>query len=277
MSIPPVKASWNGAGRVWSGAEWEGLAPRSRMTWVAPFEIHSLEFGTGEEQLVLLHGLSGSAHWWRRNVPALARRYRVVIPELVGFGRSPAPKRLPSLDQTADLLDAWMGEMRLERVHLAGHSMGGQISIHLASRHPARLDRLVLVDAAGIPRPVTPRNALRFAIEASPLWRWGDPRFLPTIVRDALTAGPRTVVGAIAHILRDDVRPLLARITAPTLVVWGERDHLVPLAHAAELRKHIPHAQLAVLRGAGHNPMVDRPADFNRLLLRFLGGESVGR
>jgi pimeloyl-ACP methyl ester carboxylesterase len=88
-----------------------------------------------------------------------------------------------------------------------------------------------------------------------------------------LLAGPRR----IWHILSDDVRPLLKGITAPTLVVWGERDNLVPLAHGAELRRQIPHAELAVLGGAGHNPMVDRPADFNRLLLRFLDGESVGR
>jgi pimeloyl-ACP methyl ester carboxylesterase len=277
MSIPSRIASWMPATRAAGGAAWDGLAPRSRMTGVAPFEIHSLEFGTGEEQVVLLHGLSGSALWWRRNVPALAKRYRVVLPELVGFGRSPAPRRLPPVAETADLLDGWMGELGLQRVHLVGHSMGGQIAIHLAARHPSRLDRLVLVDAAGIPRPLTPRNALRFAMEVGPLWRWGDPRFLPTVVRDALIAGPRTVVGAIAHILRDDVRPLLARITAPTLIVWGERDNLVPLLHGAELRQRIPHAQLAVLRGAGHNPMVDRAADFNRVLLRFLGGESVGR
>lgn len=277
MSIPSRLASWIPSPPEGSSAAWGGLAPRSRMTWVGRFQIHSLEFGSGEEQLVLLHGLSGSALWWRRNVPALAKHYRVVLPELVGFGRSPAAKRPPPVAETADLLDGWMGEVGLERVHLVGHSMGGQISIHLAARHPSRLDRLVLVDAAGIPRPLTPAYALRFAMEVGPLWRWGDPRFLPTIVRDALTAGPRTVVGALGHILRDDVRPLLARITAPTLVVWGERDNLVPLLHAGELRDHIPHAQLAVLRGAGHNPMVDRAADFNRLLLRFLGGESVGR
>ena len=277
MSIPSRIASWIPDRATAGGTVWEGFAPRSRMTRAGRFQIHSLEFGSGEEQVVLLHGLSGSAVWWRRNVPALAKRYRVVLPELVGFGRSPAAKRLPPVDETADLLDDWMGAMQLERVHLVGHSMGGQISIHLAARHPSRLDRLVLVDAAGIPRPLTPRNAIRFAMEVGPLWRWGDPRFLPTIVRDALNAGPRTVVGAIGHILRDDVRPLLARITAPTLVVWGERDNLVPLLHAGEMRDQIPHAQLAVLRGAGHNPMVDRAADFNRLLLRFLGGESVGR
>ena len=276
MSIPSRIATWIPPSAD-DAALWEGLAPRSVMTSVAPFQIHSLEFGTGDEQIVLLHGLAGSARWWHRNVPALANRYRVLLPELVGFGRSRATGRLPPVSDTADLLDSWMGAMRLDRVHLVGHSMGGQISIHLASRHPTRLRRLVLVDAAGIPRPLTPRNALRFAMEVGPLWRWGDPRFLPTVVRDALTAGPRSVVAAIWHILKDDVRPLLREITAPTLVIWGERDNLVPLAHAAELRDQIPNARLAVLGGAGHNPMVDRPADFNRLLLRFLDGESVGR
>jgi pimeloyl-ACP methyl ester carboxylesterase len=276
MSIPSRIATWIPPSAD-DAALWEGLAPRSVMTRVAPFQIHSLEFGTGDEPIVLLHGLAGSARWWHRNVPALADRYRVLLPELVGFGRSRAMGRLPPVSATADLLDAWMGAMRLDRVHLVGHSMGGQISIHLASRHPDRLHRLVLVDAAGIPRPLTPRNALRFAMEVGPLWRWGDPRFLPTVVRDALTAGPRSVVAAVWHILSDDVRPLLKKITAPTLVVWGERDNLLPLAHAAEIRDHIPHARLAVLGGAGHNPMVDRPADFNRLLLRFLDGESVGR
>src|SRR5688572_29399483 len=198
MSIPSRIATWIPPSAD-DAALWEGLAPRSRMTRVTPFQIHSLEFGQGDEQIVLLHGLAGSARWWRRNVAALAKRYRVLLPELVGFGRSRATGRLPPVSDTADLLDAWMGAMRLGRVHLVGHSMGGQISIHLASRHPDRLDRLVLVDAAGIPRPLTPRYALRFAMEVGPLWRWGDPRFLPTVVRDALTAGPKSLVAAIWH------------------------------------------------------------------------------
>ena len=227
--------------------------------------------------MILLHGLSASGHWWRRNVPALAEQYRVVIPDLVGFGSSPLTERLPPMSETADLLAAWIRKIGLQRVHLTGHSMGGQIAIHLAVRHPDLLDRLVLVDAAGIPRPLTPRYVLRFAVEMAPLWRWGDPRFFPTMVRDAWTAGPRTVLGAIGHILRDDVRPLLPRIAAPTLVIWGERDGLVPLTHAWQLRRSIPRAELAVLRGASHNPMVDRPADFNRLVMRFLDGARVGR
>lgn len=256
---------------------WEGLTPASRMTRVGDYEIHSLEFGDAAEAVVLLHGLSGSARWWHRNVPGLATRYRVILPELVGFGGTPVGDHVPSMAETADLLDGWMRAMRLGRVNLIGHSMGGQISIHLAARHPDRLERLVLVDAAGVPRARTPRALLRFAVELLPLWHWGDPGFLPTIVRDTWSAGPRTVAGAIRHILRDDVRPLLPRITAPALIVWGERDTLVPLVDARTFRDLIPRAELAVLRGAAHNPMVDRPRDFNRLVLRFLGGERVGR
>lgn len=241
------------------------------------FEIHSLEFGDADEVIVLLHGLSGSAKWWQRNVPALARDYRVIIPELVGFGQTPAGARLPSMAETADLLDGWMRAMRVRRVHLIGHSMGGQISVHLAARHPERLHRLVLVDAAGVPRERSPGALLRFAVELVPLWHWGDPAFLPTMARDAWSAGPLTVLGAIRHILRDDVRALLPRVEAPTLVLWGERDTLVPLVDARTFRESIPRAELAVLRGASHNPMVDRPGDFNRIVLRFLGGERVGR
>jgi pimeloyl-ACP methyl ester carboxylesterase len=117
---------------------------------------------------------------------------------------------------------------------------------------------------------------LRFALELASPARWGDPLFLPVIVGDAVIAGPRTIFRALLHILRDDVRPLLPRIAAPTLIVWGERDYLVPPEHAHQMRAAIPNSRLVVLRRASHNAMVDRPADFNRAVLRFLRGETVG-
>ena len=96
------------------------------------------------------------------------------------------------------------------------------------------------------------------------------------IVGDAWTAGPRTLLRSIAHIVRDDVRPLLPSVQAPTLVVWGEGDTWVPLKHALHFRRSIPDASLVVLRGAAHMPMIDRPDAFNRLVLRFLAGKRVG-
>jgi pimeloyl-ACP methyl ester carboxylesterase len=155
--------------------------------------------------------------------------------------------------------------------------MGGQIGIHLAAQQPHRLQRLALIDSAGIPRSISTRTLVRFAAEAGPLWRWGDPSFLPVIAGDAWTAGPRVLLRSIRNILRDDVRPLLPSIQLPTLIVWGERDQLMPLADAWHFRREIPNSRLAILRGAAHNPMIDRPADFNRILLRFLEGETVGR
>jgi pimeloyl-ACP methyl ester carboxylesterase len=272
-SIPPVTGSGAGADR-------RGQTPRTTETTtrVGGFRVHSVEYGAGAECIVLIHGLSGSSRWWARNAPELADGYRVVIPDLVGFGRSARPEMgLPAIPAAAALLGDWMHERGLDRAHLVGHSMGGQVAVHLAAERPERVDRLILVDAAGIPRALDPMALARFAAEATPLWRWGDPRFLPVIARDAITAGPRTLLQSIIRIMKDDVRPLLPRVRAPTLIVWGARDSLVPLAHAWELRRGIPDARLAVLRAASHNPMVDRPADFNRLVLRFLKGERVGR
>lgn len=240
------------------------------------YRIHTVEYGGTGAPLVLLHGLSGSARWWNRNIPALAAEFRVVVPDLVGFGRTPVAGRLPPFPRLSEVLSGWLERLGIERTHLVGHSMGGQVAAHLAARFPERVERLVLVDSAGIPRPLTPRAVMRFARETAPPSRWGDPRFVPVILHDALTAGPRTILQALVHVLRDDVRPLLPQITAPTLLVWGERDSLVPRAHAREFRERITGARLAVLPGAAHNPMVDRAEEFNRVVLSFLHGEDDG-
>lgn len=250
--------------------------PLHRKTRAGSYTIHSLETHPTGPEVVLLHGLSGSGRWWARNLTALADHHRLLIPDLVGYGRTPLVGRVPELPVMADLLAAWLDALELDRVDLVGHSMGGQVAVHFATRHPSRLRRLVLVDAAGIPRPITPRYVARFALEIAPLWRWGDPSFLPVIVGDAWTAGPRTLFRSIYHILRDDVRPLLPRITAPTLIVWGELDSWVPVEHALEMRRTIPNASLVILRRAAHMPMVDRPEAFNRLVIRFLEGNEVG-
>jgi pimeloyl-ACP methyl ester carboxylesterase len=235
--------------------------------------IHWVEAGEGGTPLVLLHGLSGSSRWWQRNIPALCAGRRVLVPDLIGFGHSRAEAPLPGLVQVAALLADWLGEQCPGGAHLVGHSMGGQLAIHLAARWPGRVRRLVLVDAVGIPRRHTPGDLARLAWEAMPPRRWGDPRFLPVIWRDALVAGPVTVLRGLHHILRDDVRPLLAGIRAPTLVLWGRRDGLVPLSQGRMLAREIPGARLLVLDGAYHNPMVDRPAEFNAAVNAFLAEE----
>lgn len=252
------------------------MATRRSLVEVPPYRVHTVEFGEGATPLVLLHGLSGSARWWRHNVLALARDFRVLVPDVVGFGRSRYRGPLPDMAGFAAVIAGWAERLELGAVDLVGHSMGGQIAAHVAGRFPERVRRLVLVDAAGIPRPLTPRALARFAADVAPPSRWGDPRFVPVIVGDALLTGPGTILRALVRILRDDVRAVLPRITAPTLVLWGEGDTVIPLEHARELRARIPGARLVVLHGAAHNPMVDRPDEFNRVVTAFLRGEDVG-
>ncbi|HET7230492.1 MAG TPA: alpha/beta hydrolase [Longimicrobium sp.] len=255
---------------------WVPMGLRADSATVGRYRIHWVEAGAGGETVVLLHGLSGSSRWWQRNIPALAGSRRVVIPDVIGFGRSRARGRLPAMPALAEAFAAWLRTLGAGAVDLVGHSMGGHLSIHLAARHPELIRRLVLVDAAGIPRERSPRNLVRFAYEVAPPRRWGDPRFLPVIWRDALVAGPFTVLAGLLNILRDDVRPLLPLITAPTLIVWGARDGLVPVEQGREMRRTIEGSRLVVIPNAYHNCMVDRPAEFNAAVLRFLDGDEVG-
>jgi pimeloyl-ACP methyl ester carboxylesterase len=240
-----------------------------RVTRIGPYRIHSEHAGSGPP-VVLLHGLSGSRRWWRFTVPALAPHFSVHIPELVGFGGSRRPVRQPDMLEMAHIIGEWMRVIAPdENATLVGHSMGGQLALHIAAR--VRLpEKLVLVSASGMPRRWSVRDAARFLAGALPPRAWGAPTFLPTIATDALRAGPRTLMRATYFVLQDDVRPLLRRITCPTLLLWGALDPLVPLAHARSLARKLPNARLVVVDDAAHNAMADQPDAFNRLLLDFL-------
>jgi pimeloyl-ACP methyl ester carboxylesterase len=249
---------------------------RAASAEVGPYRVHWVETGAGPETVVLIHGLSGSSRWWKRNIPALAARYRVVVPDVIGFGRSRCPGMLPSMPEVAGIFAEWMDAAGTGPVHLVGHSMGGHLSVHVASRFPDRVRSLVLVDAAGVRRPLTVTAMARFVYELAPPRQWGDPAFLPVIWGDALTAGPLAVAQGLRNILRDDVRPLLPDLRVPTLVLWGAGDSIIPLEHARVFRESIPGARLVLIPDAFHNPMVDRPEAFNRAVLGFLAGEAVG-
>jgi pimeloyl-ACP methyl ester carboxylesterase len=244
------------------------LRPESRQTRIGDFLIHSEHSGDGPP-VVLLHGLSGSRRWWRFTAPALARRYRVHVPELVGFGGSRSPPRQPGIGEMAAVVAEWLEQLGAGGAHVVGHSMGGQIALHLAVERNMP-QRLVLVSASGLPRPLTLSDAARLVAGALPLRNWGAPSFMPTIAADAVRAGPLALLQATRFLLQDDVRPLLNRVTCRTLLIWGALDPLVPVPHGEAMSRAIPDSRLVVLEDAAHNPMADRPAEFNRVLLDFL-------
>lgn len=242
-----------------------------RRTTVAGFRVYSVHAGAGPA-VTLLHGLSGSHRWWLNTIPALATTFSVNVPELIGFGGSRHPARQPGIAEMADVLRLWLDAVGIPKTHLVGHSMGGQVSIHLAVREPARVRRLVLVSAAGVPRPLTVRELRRFVTEVAAPRAWVRPRrFAGTIVLDAVRAGPRALVTATRDILLDDVRPLLPHISQPTRLLWGAVDPLTPLEQGREMAAAIPGSRLIVFPHAAHIPMVECPDAFNAELHAFLG------
>lgn len=240
-------------------------AVTQRRARVGRAEIYYEVAGRGSP-LVLIHGLSGSGRWWAHNRPALARRHRVYTVDLVGFGRSRCDHPF-ALAAAAATLAAWMRQVGIGPAHVVGHSMGGHIAADLAADEPGLVERLVLVDAAAIPFDLAcvprPLDALRCLAGLS-------PGYLGLLLTDAASAGLPTIARAALDLLRADIRPKLERIRAQTLVVWGERDVLVPLRLGRELARSIPGATLAVFPGTGHSPMIERPATFNRVVADFL-------
>ncbi|MDQ3880941.1 MAG: alpha/beta fold hydrolase [Chloroflexota bacterium] len=221
--------------------------------------------------VVLIHGLSGSARWWARNVDALAERCRVYAVDLVGFGASRRRQRFV-LAEAAAVLAAWMDRLGLERASVVGHSMGGFVAAELAADFPERVARLVLVAPAVLPyerRLWHPTRGLLRMLRHLP------GGFLPLLVADAVRAGPLTVPSAARQLLTADLRPKLARIAAPTLVVCGARDALVPLAATGRLARQLPDAKLVVIPDAGHNTMWEQPEAFNRVVRGFLAAGLV--
>jgi pimeloyl-ACP methyl ester carboxylesterase len=231
-------------------------------------KIHYQVRGKGEP-LVLVHGLAGSTAWWRRNVDMLSRHYTVYLVDLPGFGAMRQYRQQFSVAGAAEWLNDLFDILNVGRVSLVGHSMGGLIAALFAARWPDRLTKLILAaPAIGLSRTAVSTFFLPLARQLMSV----DPRFIPTLTRDTARAGFSTLLRAARELLRMNIERELAQITAPCLLVWGQRDPLVPLALGRPLQAKIRHSRLCILPNAGHILMYDCAAEFNRVVLGFLQG-----
>jgi pimeloyl-ACP methyl ester carboxylesterase len=256
---------------------------RSDQVQAGPYRLRYLEAGSGEP-LVLVHGLGSSATLeWGRLLAPLGRRFHVYAPDLPGFGESERPATADySIPMQVEAVRAFMQAKGIGRARMAGVSMGGWIVARLAGEHPEVVERLVLVDAAGM-RPDGP------AIPAQVLLPQDveGVRRLVAAVRHNAPAPPDFVARDIlarhleqAWIIRRALESMrdgdawlngtLARADMPVLVVWGKQDALIPVAYAESLQAEFPHAELRLLDGCGHVPVTDCPEAFDREVLPFL-------
>lgn len=249
---------------------------------------------------------------WRFTMPALAARHRIFAPDLPGFGRSQKPRARYGISLFARVIADYMEGRRLRKAVLVGTSMGGRIALELALRQPARVGRLVLVNSLGLGRPtiqfyyplmmvprvgeavmavtkeavsrmpadILRRLAGRYTGASSDLELTMDDEYLEHLremyaadgYTDAYLATIRSLARPLAEVGQHDLSDRLPEIKVPTLLVWGADDPLFPVEHAVRAHTAIAGSQLAIIEGAGHTPQAERPAEFNRILGRFLGG-----
>jgi pimeloyl-ACP methyl ester carboxylesterase len=242
--------------------------------------------------VVLLHGSAGSSHTWDPVVPLLASDVRVIAPDMLGHGASAKPRGDYSLGAFAsgvrDLLDL----LDVEQVTVVGHSLGGGVAMQFAYQFPERCQRLVLVSSGGLGREVTP--LLRAATLPGAEWvvpllgrlvrRLPIAPILPPgaaeVARGFASLAETEAGRAFVHTARsviditgqrvDASDRLYLAATMPTLLVWGDRDHFIPVAHGQHAAALMPGSRLEVFRGAGHFPMHDNSLRFARLLQDFV-------
>ena len=262
--------------------EAEYAAPPSQFLTVAGVRLHVRDTGPRDAPaVVLLHGFGSSLHTWENWALALEADYRVIRFDLPGFGLTGAD---PSGDYTdarsLAVLLALLDQLGVRRASVVGNSMGGRIAWRFAASHPERVNRLVLISPDGYASPgaaygavpsvplllralpyVLPSGLLRSTLAAA----YADPARLTDPVfaryRDMMLAPGvrRAIVQRTAqHVLTDPV-PELRRIKAPVLLLWGERDQLIPIANAADYQRALPHVTLRTLPGLGHVPQEEAP------------------
>jgi pimeloyl-ACP methyl ester carboxylesterase len=258
---------------------------RSAHVLAGPYRLRYLEAGSGSP-LVLVHGLgSHAAQDWGRLIAPLGRRFHVYAPDLPGFGESERPAAADySIPMQVEAVRAFMDEKGIRRARVAGISMGGWIVSRLAGEHPERVERLVVVDAAGMrpDGPTIPAEALlprdvEGVRRLVAVVRHNAPVPPPFVARDILALRLREewiVRRALESFRegRDWLNGTLGRADMRVLVVWGKQDALIPVAYGAGLAAEFPRAELVVLDGCGHVPIADCPEAFDRVFVPFLAG-----
>jgi pimeloyl-ACP methyl ester carboxylesterase len=267
----------------WAALWLRASGVRGAYVQAGPYRLRYLEAGTGAP-VVLVHGLGSNARQdWGRLIPILAHRFHVVAPDLPGFGESEKPPAADySIRMQVAALGAFMDARGISRARVAGLSMGGWIVSRLAGEHPERVERLVVVDAAGMrpERPDIPAEVLlprdeegvRRLVAAV---RHNAPPPPSFVARDLLVRllAQQWVVRRALESMRDGsdwLNGSLRRADMPVLVVWGKQDALIPVAYGAALAGEFPKARLVVLDGCGHVPMSDCPEAFDGAVIPFL-------
>ena len=274
----------------WTGIDWR---PYIHDALIGGRSLRYLDYGAGPV-LLLIHGLAGCWQWWLEVLPALGLQRRVIAVDLPGFGHSAALPPPATMATHAACVAELADVLKLTGVSVAGHSMGGLVTLEMARRRPDLVSQAILVNAGGVPMSEGRLRAVVGLINGSRALL-ANPAINRAIVRRPRprAAFSKLAVGnaeALSMELAQEVVPLMASqgyveavieaaravrdtnpaaVAQPTLLLWGADDPIVTLANARDMERRLPDPTLVVIPGTGHSPFIGKPDEFLTAVLDF--------
>ncbi|MAD44203.1 MAG: alpha/beta hydrolase [Oceanospirillaceae bacterium] len=263
---------------------------------VGDVQMNYMERQADGPVVVLVHGFSANKETWLKLAAELPENYYLIAPDLAGHGETPAPDNGDyNLVRQAERIHALMAAKGIRRFHIAGNSMGGAISAIYATLYPQQLESLILIDSAGVDAPQPSLFMQSLAEGQNPLiatdkksfeYRWNlimeEPPFVPWPIRPAIV---RKTINR-ADINREIFSDMLAtketlnekrfeqdlhrKVTMPTLILWGEKDHILDVSAAGVFKQLIPQAEVTIYPETGHVPQIEVPEETAASLVQFI-------
>ncbi len=262
-------------------------APQEKSITIFGAKIRYLEAGdTTKPTLVLLHGLGGQAENWSFVIPALSAKYHVIALDQVGFGKSEKPFIKYRIGTYVDFIDKFLTELKIEKTTLIGNSLGGWIGGLYSIKYPNKVEKLILVNAAGLTPKVIDYNKVyqlqsstRDEVKANLKLIFANQAYAesPATIDNFLTqrvlANDGYTIDSITESIKrneDFLDNRLGEIKAKTLIIWGKQDGLIPVEDGERFKKGIANADLLVINNCGHVPMVEKFDAFSKAVLEFM-------
>lgn len=265
----------------------------NRIVCVNNYAIRYLDYDSSEvnrpekkETLLLLHGIGASAERWLPVVPLLTKNFRIIIPDIIGFGYSDKPTVEYSMNFFVEFIIEFLKCVRIKRTHVMGSSFGGLVASELALKFSSVVRKMILVSPAGTMKTATKTLdeyilAALYPTVENARQAFSDMSFDPKIVTDDIIKDfvnrmklPNAKYAFMSTLLgirnTDDLQNRLTEIVSPTLLIWGKEDRMIPTHYANEYMK-IRNSKLALIPKSGHTPFTETPNLFAKIVLEFLG------
>jgi 2-hydroxy-6-oxonona-2,4-dienedioate hydrolase len=251
-------------------------------------KVRYLEEGKSDKTILLIHGLGGSAERWLRVIPILSPKYRVIAPDMIGFGYSDKPSVDYTIEFFGKFLSAFIDTLGLKSAILVGTSLGGQIAAQCTNTNHT-IEKLVLVAPSGGMKQSTAavdaymmaalypnHSSARIAFEMMSNSGTVDEFTVSDFVkRMSIPNAKLAFISSVLGIKNSKIVESLQKIIVPTLLVWGKEDRVIPIEHAKQFVASIKNCTFLELNDCGHLPHVEKPEIFSESILEFLDSRLV--